>query len=632
MLEPDPALPYQVFARDSSVMTPGRRRRHPDGPAVAPRRVRAGDPLLPAQRDPDRGHDHRRLARGRRRVHRRARRDADRQRRGADRRSTPPASSPAGSRPRAGRCGSSRSRASSSTSTCSSRSWRRSSPPSASSRPRAGWSRWLRDKGFEILEVSTADAFKLGVNAISLGDERVLSTAGSAKLNERLRALGLEVLDPDLSMFTMGGGGAHCLAQALDRDPRLTRWRRAPAIDPARVIADLRELARRTVRRARRPAALLGRRAGAEAREYLGELLGRARARARGRRGRQPLGAPRGRGPRRAGARARLAPRLGPGRRLARRRARRDGGARRAARLGRAASRRRVPLVLVDWADEEGARFGRSLFGSSAFAGTLDPDGGRGPARRRRSGARRGPGRERRRARPGRASAPRGARGSAPTSSSTSSRGRGWRREGLRAAAVTGCAGVERLRFEFRGQAAHAGTTPDGSAPRRGPGGGRGGARDRGGSPKAEGGVATTGELRLEPGIPTAVAGRAALSVDLRHPEAEPLARMLEAARAAGAEVGGRARLRARRAAGVRIEPIAFDPRLVFLAARARLRGGRRRSPRASPAAPCTTPPRSPACCRRRWSSRPRRGGDQPRARGGHRRRPTSRSRSRRFA
>ena len=30
--------------------------------------------------------------------------------------------------------------------------------------------------------------------------------------------------------------------------------------------------------------------------------------------------------------------------------------------------------MLVDWADEEGARFGRSLFGSSAFSGTLDPD------------------------------------------------------------------------------------------------------------------------------------------------------------------------------------------------------------------------------------------------------------------
>ena len=30
-------------------------------------------------------------------------------------------------------------------------------------------------------------------------------------------------------------------------------------------------------------------------------------------------------------------------------------------------------VALVDFADEEGARFGRSLFGSSAVAGTLDP-------------------------------------------------------------------------------------------------------------------------------------------------------------------------------------------------------------------------------------------------------------------
>ena len=33
-----------------------------------------------------------------------------------------------------------------------------------------------------------------------------------------------------------------------------------------------------------------------------------------------------------------------------------------------------VTVALVDWADEEGARFGRSLFGSSAVCGTLDPD------------------------------------------------------------------------------------------------------------------------------------------------------------------------------------------------------------------------------------------------------------------
>ena len=78
---------------------------------------------------------------------------------------------------------------------------------------------WLRGRGFEILEVSLEDAFKLGVNAISLGDDRVISTKGSAGLNEQLRAQGLEVYDPELSMFTKGGGGAHCLAQALRRDP-----------------------------------------------------------------------------------------------------------------------------------------------------------------------------------------------------------------------------------------------------------------------------------------------------------------------------------------------------------------------------------------------------------------------------
>jgi N-dimethylarginine dimethylaminohydrolase len=82
-----------------------------------------------------------------------------------------------------------------------------------------GLVRWLRDKDFEILEVSVEDAFKLGVNAMSLGDERVISTKQSARLNEQIRALGIEVFDPDLEMFTAGGGGAHCLAQALRRDP-----------------------------------------------------------------------------------------------------------------------------------------------------------------------------------------------------------------------------------------------------------------------------------------------------------------------------------------------------------------------------------------------------------------------------
>jgi N-dimethylarginine dimethylaminohydrolase len=77
---------------------------------------------------------------------------------------------------------------------------------------------WLRAKGFELIEVPAEDAFRLGVNAVSLGADRVLSGAGATALNDAIRAHGLEVLAPDLEAFTLGGGGAHCLGQALRRE------------------------------------------------------------------------------------------------------------------------------------------------------------------------------------------------------------------------------------------------------------------------------------------------------------------------------------------------------------------------------------------------------------------------------
>ena len=82
----------------------------------------------------------------------------------------------------------------------------------------AGFVSWLRGRGFELIEVPAADAFELGANAMSLGDERVLSVAGADALNAAMRARGLTVRELDLSMFTLGGGGAHCLAQALRRE------------------------------------------------------------------------------------------------------------------------------------------------------------------------------------------------------------------------------------------------------------------------------------------------------------------------------------------------------------------------------------------------------------------------------
>jgi N-dimethylarginine dimethylaminohydrolase len=78
--------------------------------------------------------------------------------------------------------------------------------------------RWLTDKGFDLIDVPAADAFTLGVNAVSLGSDRVISAGAATSLNDALRSRGIEVLTPDLEMFTLGGGGAHCLGQALSRE------------------------------------------------------------------------------------------------------------------------------------------------------------------------------------------------------------------------------------------------------------------------------------------------------------------------------------------------------------------------------------------------------------------------------
>jgi N-carbamoyl-L-amino-acid hydrolase len=137
--------------------------------------------------------------------------------------------------------------------------------------------------------------------------------------------------------------------------------------------------------------------------------------------------------------------------------------------------------------------------------------------------------------------------------------------EGVAAAAVTGCVGIERWRFSFRGQTAHAGTTP--MEARRDAGLAAAAAAqgvERIGLESA--GVATTGRIEFEPGIATAVPGAAEILADLRHPEADGLAAMLAAVREQvriaaeerGCESGGELVWR--------IEPTVFDPELVKLA------------------------------------------------------------------
>jgi N-carbamoyl-L-amino-acid hydrolase len=224
-------------------------------------------------------------------------------------------------------------------------------------------------------------------------------------------------------------------------------------------------------------------------------------------------------------------------------------------------------LALVDWADEEGARFGRSLFGSSAAAGTFAPTE---LADARDADGRRAPG----------VLAENGVDLERVLDSSSRlerlgaylelhiEQGPVLEAEGIRAAAVTGCVGVERRRFEITGQVSHAGTTPMDTR------------HDAGLAAAAaaleveeiaatEGGVGTVGEIAFQPGIPTAVPGRASMVVDLRHSSADALGRMLEVTRqAVQASAAGRG-CEASEEPVWRIEPIGFDAELVGLAAEA---------------------------------------------------------------
>jgi N-dimethylarginine dimethylaminohydrolase len=78
---------------------------------------------------------------------------------------------------------------------------------------------WLRSKKIELVPVNYRDTMLLGCNVVALGNDRVLSTAASQDLNGKLRSMGFTVYDPDVTMFTLGGGGVHCMCQSLRREP-----------------------------------------------------------------------------------------------------------------------------------------------------------------------------------------------------------------------------------------------------------------------------------------------------------------------------------------------------------------------------------------------------------------------------
>jgi hydantoinase/carbamoylase family amidase len=226
-----------------------------------------------------------------------------------------------------------------------------------------------------------------------------------------------------------------------------------------------------------------------------------------------------------------------------------------------------VGVRLVDWADEEGARFGRSLFGSSACAGTLEIDDVRDL--RDRDGerledvvARHGVELDRVHESGARL------RGARAYIEAHIEQGPVLESRGEPAATVLGTFGVERHEAVFTGQTAHAGATPmplrhdTFSATAQA----ALAIRDIG---FRHDGVCTVGRATSEPGVITAVPGRTEMLLDQRHLDPDALAAMLaearEACEQAAADHGCEVDLRHIWS----IPPIPFDDRLIAMARKA---------------------------------------------------------------
>jgi N-carbamoyl-L-amino-acid hydrolase len=222
-----------------------------------------------------------------------------------------------------------------------------------------------------------------------------------------------------------------------------------------------------------------------------------------------------------------------------------------------------VTVRLVDWADEEGARFGRSLFGSSACSGTMQPDDLRNLADKsgiklvdaiaefglnldtvKQSGKQ--------------------LKNAAAYLELHIEQGPVLESMNLPLGVVLGTFGVERHAIRFTGQSAHAGSTPMDKR------------RDALGAAaklaleireigKHNGGVCTVGSVVTKPGIVTAVVGQCDITLDQRHLSADSLATMLREAKEASERFAKEENVGMEWSKLWEIAPIPFHPDLIEL-------------------------------------------------------------------
>jgi hydantoinase/carbamoylase family amidase len=220
-----------------------------------------------------------------------------------------------------------------------------------------------------------------------------------------------------------------------------------------------------------------------------------------------------------------------------------------------------VTVRLVDWADEEGARFGKSLFGSSACSGNLDMNEARGlkdkagialPQALREVGI------EFERVKESR----RELANAAAYLELHIEQGPVLLDLDLPLGAVLGTFGVERHAITFHGQAAHSGSTPMNRRKDAFLAAGKM-AQEIYRITDRHGGVCTIGSCTTKPGIVTSVVEECRITLDQRHLDARALAAMLAAARAASEQFAREGNVRVSWERIWQIEPKPFHPQLI---------------------------------------------------------------------
>ncbi len=223
-----------------------------------------------------------------------------------------------------------------------------------------------------------------------------------------------------------------------------------------------------------------------------------------------------------------------------------------------------VTVRLVDWADEEGARFGKSLFGSSACSGNLDLEEARGL--RDKDGV----------------SLPDAVKAQGIDLENALAAGKELKNAAaylelhieqgpvlldldLPLGAVLGTYGVERHAIIFKGQAAHSGSTPMNrrrdaflAAAKMG--------QEIYNITDRNGGVCTIGSCTTKPGIVTSVVEECRITLDQRHLDKDKLAKMFAEAKEASERFAKEGNVSVAWERIWHIEPILFHPDLIAFA------------------------------------------------------------------